>query len=77
MLLGAANICRDTAKGLVKVAKEQGADPRQWYGLIGSLPLAEVVAIEVMDDEGKWVKVHDAGHAERSGPSDAPTAPNA
>lgn len=58
-----AGIPSSIRRSLQLVAREQGAVPERWYGLIGQrLPLSDVDAIEVFEGNS-WVRVpHQRGH---------------
>lgn len=55
-LIKVANIHPLMRKLLEKSARNCGANPYQWMGLLQSMAINEAV-IEIMDDDGKWHSV--------------------
>ena len=57
----AANMSKKTAKKLERSGKAQGANPKQWRGILTPVLLSDVLEIEVLekraDGDFKWTKV--------------------
>lgn len=50
-----ANIPAEIVAGLKREAQKQGADPREWYGAVEPIAIAQCEEIESMTPDGKWI----------------------
>ena len=51
----ATYMASDTMLALASAGKRQGANPSDWFAVVGKLPLTSVAAIETMNEAGAWV----------------------
>lgn len=52
-----ANVQREFARRLERVAKKQGANLAQWYGIIGAVPLSPISKIQIETAPDRWIDV--------------------
>jgi hypothetical protein len=60
-LIKAARISKTTVQSLEAAGVKQGANPSDWYGSLKSVQVDTCDAIEVMNQNGEWIRVMEDG----------------